>query len=60
MARHTFATTVNLMKGVPIESISKMLGYTKITTTMTYARVNQSKVEMDMQALQEKMNNKTN
>ena len=59
MARHTFATTVTLMNGVPIESISKMLGHTKITTTMIYARVNQSKIEMDMQALQEKMNGKT-
>ena len=59
MARHTFATTVTLMNGVPIESISKMLGHTKITTTMIYARVNQSKVEMDMQLLQEKMNGKT-
>jgi len=58
MARHTFATTVTLMNGVPIESISKMLGHTKITTTMIYAKVNQSKVEMDMQALQEKMNSK--
>lgn len=59
MARHTFATTVTLMNGVPIESIRKMLGHTKITTTMIYARVNQSKIEMDMQALQEKMNSKT-
>ncbi len=59
MARHTFATTVTLMNGVPIESISKMLGHTKITTTMIYARVNQSKVEMDMQSLQEKMNEKS-
>ena len=58
MARHTFATTVTLMNGVPIESISKMLGHTKITTTMIYARVNQTKVEMDMLALQEKMNQK--
>ena len=60
MARHTFATTVTLMNGVPIESISKMLGHSKITTTMIYAKVNQSKLEMDMQALQEKMNGKTN
>lgn len=58
MARHTFATTVTLMNGVPIESISKMLGHTKITTTMIYARVNQSKIEMDMMALQIKMNTK--
>jgi site-specific recombinase XerD len=45
MARHTFATTVTLMNGVPIESISKMLGHSKITPTMIYARVSQSKLE---------------
>lgn len=56
LARHTFATTVTLMNGVPIESISKMLGHTKLSTTMIYARVTQSKVAMDMAVLQKKMN----
>jgi site-specific recombinase XerD len=55
MARHTFATTVTLMNGVPIESISKMLGHSKITTTMIYARVSQSKIGMDMMLLQNKL-----
>jgi site-specific recombinase XerD len=58
MARHTFATTVTLMNGVPIESISKMLGHTKLSTTMIYARVSQNKIGMDMMLLQEKMNTK--
>src|SRR5678815_813868 len=55
MARHAFATTVTLMNGVPIESISKMLGHSKITTTMIYARVSQSKIGMDMMLLQNKL-----
>lgn len=56
LARHTFATTVTLMNGVPIESISKMLGHSKLSTTMIYARVNQSKIAMDMELLQNKLN----
>jgi len=55
LARHTFATTVTLMNGVPIESISKMLGHSKITTTMIYARVTQSKIRMDMELLQNRL-----
>lgn len=58
LARHTFATTVTLMNGVPIETISKMLGHTKLSTTMIYARVTQSKIGMDMNILQEKFNKK--
>ena len=56
LARHTFATTVTLMNGVPIETISKMLGHTKLTTTMIYARVTAAKIGMDMQQLQNKLN----
>ena len=36
--RHTFATTTTLAKGVPIETVSKMLGHTNIETTQIYAR----------------------
>lgn len=56
LARHTFATTVTLMNGVPIETISKMLGHTKLGTTMIYARVTQCKVGLDMGLLQNKLN----
>ena len=38
-ARHTFATTVTLSNGVPIETVSKMLGHTKLSTPQIYARV---------------------
>ena len=51
MARHTFATTVTLTNGVPIESVSKMLGHTKLTTTQIYAKVIESKVSDDMSHL---------
>jgi site-specific recombinase XerD len=55
LARHTFATTVTLMNGVPIETISKMLGHTKISTTMQYAKVTQTKIGMDMNLLQDRL-----
>jgi site-specific recombinase XerD len=54
MARHTFATTVTLTNGVPIESISKMLGHTKLQTTQIYAKILDKKVSNDMQALRNK------
>ncbi len=57
IARHTFATTVTLMNGVPIETISKMLGHTKISTTMLYAKVTQTKIGMDMNLLQNMLDN---
>ena len=55
MARHTFATTVTLSNGVPIETISKMLGHTRLSTTQIYAKVVERKVYEDMQMLREKL-----
>jgi integrase len=57
LARHTFATTVTLGKGVPIESVSKMLGHTNIKTTQIYARIVDSKVSNDMEILSQKLGN---
>lgn len=51
MARHTFATTVTLTNGVPIETVSKLLGHTKLVTTQIYARVVEHKVSQDMEKL---------
>lgn len=56
MARHTFATTVTLANGVPIETVSKMLGHTNIQTTQIYARVIDTKINNDMEALVRKLN----
>lgn len=57
-ARHTFATTVTLSNGVPIESVSKMLGHKKLQTTQHYARVLDIKVSEDMQLLKARLVNK--
>lgn len=57
MARHTFATTVTLSNGVPIESVSKMLGHTNIKTTQHYAKVLDLKVSKDMALLRQKFAN---
>jgi len=58
MARHTFATTVTLTNGVPIETISKMLGHSKLSTTQIYAKVIERKVSDDMKMLREKLEEK--
>ena len=54
IARHTFATTVTLTNGVPIESVSKMLGHKNIKTTQHYAKVLDKKVSDDMAILKQK------
>ncbi len=53
LARHTFATTVTLSRGVPMETVSKMLGHTSLKTTQIYAQVIDSKIGADMEALQQ-------
>lgn len=57
IARHTFATTITLSKGVSMESVSKMLGHTKITTTQIYARILNSKVKEEMKLVETALEN---
>jgi len=60
IARHTFATTVTLSNGMPIETVSKLLGHSRISTTQIYAKVIERKVSDDMQRLRAQFNDKDN
>ena len=55
IARHTFATTVTLSNGVPLESVSKMLGHTNLSQTQHYAKTLDTKVGHDMNELKKKL-----
>jgi len=58
LARHTFATTVTLSNGVPIETVSKMLGHTSLQTTQIYARIVDTRMSDDISILKSKLETK--
>lgn len=60
MARYTFASQICLSQGVPIESVSRMLGHTSILTTQRYARLNNEKVINDMKQFAQRIANEFN
>ena len=55
MARHTYATEITLSHGVPLETVSKMLGHSRIETTRIYAKVTDDKIDSDTRTLNRKI-----
>lgn len=55
MARHTFASLITLSAGVPIETVSRMLGHTNLRTTQVYAAVSSERIHRDMQKVQQRI-----
>lgn len=60
VARHCFASQLCLSQGVPIESVSRMMGHSNIQTTQRYARVNNEKIGNDMKQLSKRLSGKFN
>ena len=59
-ARHNFGTHITLSQGVPIETVSRMMGHKNITTTQIYAKVTDKKVDEDMKRLRTRTASKSN
>ena len=58
VARHSFAKTVALKNGIPLETVQMMMGHTKISTTQIYADVDEEKIIRDMDGLEDKLERK--
>jgi integrase len=58
MGRHTYASEITLSQGVPIESVSRMLGHRDLRSTQIYAKITNDKINEDMKALETRMKNK--
>ena len=54
-SRHTFASEICLLNGVPIETISRMLGHTDVKTTQIYAKTSDTVIRRDMAKLSERL-----
>ena len=55
LGRHSFASTITLNNGVPITTVSRMLGHTKLSTTQIYSKLLDKTVGQDMQALEQRL-----
>lgn len=58
MSRHTYATQTCISQGVPIETVSKLMGHSSIQTTQIYAKITNQKVNEDMKKLFTQVNGK--
>ena len=58
MGRHTYASEITLSQGVPIESVSRMLGHRDLRSTQIYAKITNDKINEDMKALEIRIENK--
>ena len=58
MGRHTYASEITLSQGVPIESVSRMLGHRDLRSTQIYAKITNDKINEDMKDLEIRMENK--
>jgi integrase len=58
VARHTYASEITLSQGIPIETVSRMLGHSEIKTTQIYAKITDDKIDEDMRRLEERINGK--
>lgn len=54
-SRHTFGTLLTISQGVPIETVSRMMGHTNIKTTQIYAKITKEKISQDMEILSHKL-----
>ena len=59
-SRHTFATTLALSHGMPIEAISKLLGHTSIRTTQIYATITRSHLDRELNRLSDEIESLSN
>ena len=57
-ARHTYATEITLSHGVPLETVSKMLGHTRVETTQIYAKITDDKISSDTIELDSKISDR--
>lgn len=58
MARHSYASLITLSQGVPMETVSRMLGHRDLRATRIYAEVSNDKINSDMRKLEKRIENR--